>query len=152
MQFEFFFCFLRMIYKTKEVHAKQFIQTWWEANSECAKLRKALFFPQKTRKKNSAIRKTNTNHSCIYHSIAYKLWNLSLQKTRNQNQSNEKLGIVAKTWKLFLQQTRNQNHSNEFFWNCCKKLGSYLYNKSKTKILIMFFLLIDTPTIDCKTH
>jgi len=39
-----------------------------EANSECAQLKKALFFPQE--KKSSKKRKTNTNNSCIYHSIA----------------------------------------------------------------------------------
>jgi hypothetical protein len=43
-----------------------------EANNECAQLRKALFFPQekKREKKSSEKRKTDTNNSCIYHSIA----------------------------------------------------------------------------------
>jgi hypothetical protein len=43
-----------------------------EANSDCAKLMKALFFPQETRKKKALKKtKTDTNNSCIYHSIAH---------------------------------------------------------------------------------
>jgi regulator of replication initiation timing len=42
-----------------------------EANSECAKLRKALFFPQETRRKSSEKKERDTNNSCIYHSIAH---------------------------------------------------------------------------------
>jgi hypothetical protein len=82
-----------------------------EANSECAQLRKVLFFPQE--KKSSEKRKTDTNNSCIYHSIAdiimpsFDICLYNKPKTKiNQMKS---LKLLPKAGKLSLQQTRNKN-------------------------------------------
>jgi len=82
-----------------------------EANSECAQLRKALFLPQE--KKNSEKRKTDTNNSCIYHSIAdiimpgFEICLYNKPETKiNQMKS---LKLLPKARELSLQQTRNKN-------------------------------------------
>jgi hypothetical protein len=42
-----------------------------EANSECAKLKKAFVFSTRDKKKKLRKKKRDTNNSCIYHSIAH---------------------------------------------------------------------------------
>ncbi len=83
-----------------------------EANRECAKLRKALFFPQETRKKSSKEkRETQTIPA-----FTIPLHTLLCQALKSVSTTNQKPKSIK--WKA---------------WNCCQKLESCLYNKPETK-------------------
>ncbi len=116
--FAFFLCvFWGWYTKPEKLMQNSSCKDGEEANSECAKLRKAFVFSTRDKKKELWKKKRDTNNSCIYHSIAHivmpRLWNLSLQQTRNQNQSNEKLEIVAKSLRAV--STTNRKQKNQ--WN-----------------------------------
>ncbi len=82
-----------------------------EANSECAQLRKALFFPQE---KKSSEKKKNTNNSCIYHSIAdiimpgFEIYLYNKPETKiNQMKS---LKLLPKSWRAVSTTNQKQKH------------------------------------------
>lgn len=107
------------------------------------RVKEGFVFSTKNKKKNSEIKKNKHKQffHLPFHCTHYyaKLWNSSLQQTRNQNQSNEKREIVAKSLKVVSTTNQKPKSIKWKVYNCCQKLGSYLYNKLETKTLIMFF-------------
>ncbi len=114
----FFFVFWGWYTKPEKLMQNSSFKDGEEANSECAKLRKTSFFPQETRKKK--LWKKKNRHKQFLHLTFHcthcyaRLWNLSLQQTRNQNQSNEKLELVAKSLRaVSTTKQKQKNQSNQ---------------------------------------
>lgn len=83
----FFLCFLRMIYKTREAHAKQFMQRWWRSQQWVCQIEEGFVFS--TRDKKKKLWKKRERYKQFLHLPFHcthcyaRLWNLSLQQTRN---------------------------------------------------------------------